>query len=118
MGSCKKTVYDLEGVTIGGPGNEQIYHSKCFKCAEPGCGWKLSYSNYCYSDGQAWCKNHNPMTGTSNTLARTLSQKTTRKFAQQRRGSPTPANVRPAGSSKFCPKCGSKAESDGVFCAN
>eukprot|EP01128_Nolandella_sp_AFSM9_P006683 TRINITY_DN3495_c0_g1_i1.p1 TRINITY_DN3495_c0_g1~~TRINITY_DN3495_c0_g1_i1.p1 ORF type:complete len:110 (-),score=16.15 TRINITY_DN3495_c0_g1_i1:88-417(-) len=63
--SCSRTVYDTEAVKIGS-GSQHILHSKCFKCQNPGCSWKLNYSNYTYYEGKAYCQNHNPMKGLSN----------------------------------------------------
>jgi len=64
--ACGKTVYDLEAMKIGGVSDPMVFHKACFKCSNPGCTWKLDYSNYTYYEGKAYCKNHNPMAGFSN----------------------------------------------------
>jgi len=112
--ACQKTVYDLEGLTIG-PHSEKVYHHKCFKCSEPSCTWKLNYTNYCYSDGLPWCKTHNPMTGVSNQVARSLSRPQSKNSSLSPSPSTsTPSIKKPVNS--FCGHCGTAAESDSVFC--
>eukprot|EP01096_Ripella_sp_DP13-Kostka_P013273 TRINITY_DN573_c0_g1_i1.p1 TRINITY_DN573_c0_g1~~TRINITY_DN573_c0_g1_i1.p1 ORF type:complete len:188 (-),score=53.58 TRINITY_DN573_c0_g1_i1:76-591(-) len=64
--SCNKTTYPLEGHKVGPPGKETVFHKACFKCQNPGCGWKLTLGSYKYCDGKVWCANHEPMRGFSN----------------------------------------------------
>jgi hypothetical protein len=64
---CGKTVYELECMSAGPPGNIDVYHRWCFKCQNEGCTWQLDRRNYTYMDGHIYCKNHCPMKGFSNT---------------------------------------------------
>ena len=63
---CAKTVYELECMSAGPPGNVDVYHRWCFKCQNEGCTWQLDMRNYTYMDGKIYCKNHCPMKGFSN----------------------------------------------------
>ena len=64
---CTKTCYQLEGHRVGPPGKEVVFHKRCFKCQNEGCGWQLTLTSYRYCDGKIWCQNHEPMKGFSNT---------------------------------------------------
>ena len=50
--SCNKTTYQLEGVRVGPPGKEMIFHKLCFKCQNEGCGWQLTLGSYKFCDGK------------------------------------------------------------------
>ena len=54
-----------------------VVHKGCFKCENEGCGWKLDMRNYYSFDGKNYCKNHNPMTGFSNTKVKERGKFTT-----------------------------------------
>jgi len=63
---CTKTCYQLEGHRVGPPGKEIVFHKRCFKCQNEGCGWQLTLTSYKFCDGKVWCANHCPVRGFSN----------------------------------------------------
>src|SRR3989338_7994043 len=64
---CAKTVYELECLSAGPPGQVDVYHRWCFKCQNEVCSWQLDMRNYKFMDGRIYCPNHCPMKGFSNT---------------------------------------------------
>merc|ERR1711991_1004623 len=80
---CNKTCYQMEGYKYGPPGNEQVVHKACFVCQNEGCTWKLDMRTYHFYEGKTYCKNHNPMTGFSNSVQAKGHFTATKDMAQQ-----------------------------------
>jgi len=127
---CRKTVYSLEGWSVGPPGKTDVYHKICFKCQNEGCTWLLNLGSYKYCDGKIYCKNHEPMRGLSNKdhLSGTIdmsskqivsaieTQKNVyRTVNDQVRGSTCPKCSAPARGGKFCTNCGEKLFTEGMM---